>query len=174
MSEVNGSHDAAQYAERLFHVLWEASQIIQRSKYHTATKSQALHDASLASCMKMDAVTNIHLSHTWHAPLCVVVHPPAVCQPKSEGQEVRLCGELVGEDDAAAPQQSLLAFENVIIRAVNIQPAACHRYYRIFASPGRIFKPNLAVGFNSYLRWHLAPACQQQRQMEAIPITRVH
>ena len=44
---------------------------------------------------------------TWHAPLRIVVQPPAICQAEGERQEVGLRGELVGNDDATPPQQSL-------------------------------------------------------------------
>lgn len=44
---------------------------------------------------------------TWHAPLGVIVQPPAVGQAESERQEVRLGRQLVGDDDAALAQQRL-------------------------------------------------------------------
>ena len=58
--------------------------------------------------------------HTWHAPVGVIVQPPAVRQAKGERQEVGLRGELVGDDDAAPPQERLShSKEQALYKAVS-------------------------------------------------------
>jgi hypothetical protein len=63
----------------------------------------------------------------WNADAAVIVKPPAVCEAKGEGQELRLGGQLVGNEQASIVQQGLAILQSVGYVSCRVQHVGCQQ-----------------------------------------------
>ena len=57
--------------------------------------------------------------------LSIIKQPPAICQPKRKREEVRLCGQFVGNEQASFAQQRLALLQRLAHVACGVQHIGC-------------------------------------------------
>ena len=66
--------------------------------------------------------------------LSIIKQPPAICQPKGECEEVCLCGQFIGNEQASFAQQRLALLQRTAHVACSMQHIGCE--YNIVLTNG--------------------------------------